>query len=153
MDREIVDALFPVGWVPLRAFLGVVQGDKLRPIDDGRTSELNRAFAANNQLNLQELDACLAMTKTAMKRSVPGELERVTRGRLCVHKDWIRDGPLLCGLEGGWIRRAPTSSWRWLLRRNGHVSLCCTTPASPEKPGMFVCHALPSGSSAWGVWV
>ena len=63
-------------------------------IDDGRRSELNRACAVNNQLDLQDLDAFLAMSKLAMQWTKEGELEEMSGGRYSMHGEWTVDVPV-----------------------------------------------------------
>ena len=59
---EVTAALGHESWSPIRRF-GLDQGNKIRPIDDGRESQTNNAFTADLKLDLQGIDymANLAM--------------------------------------------------------------------------------------------
>ena len=93
-SKEELDARFPLGWIPVRRF-GIVQRNKLRPIDDLSENGVNSAYMVSDKLTLRTMDELVWACSTLMrfirhKGDVGLQLSSgfVLSGRL--HDFWVR---------------------------------------------------------------
>ena len=61
-----IDDIMGSNWLPVRRF-GVLQKDKLRPIDDFKESQVNKTFASSEKLELRTMDHTLWSLFTVLK--------------------------------------------------------------------------------------
>ena len=65
-SKEELDARFPLGWIPVRRF-GIVQRNKLRPIDDLSENGVNSAYMVSDKLTLRTMDELVWACSTLMR--------------------------------------------------------------------------------------
>ena len=130
---------------------GIIQGNKLRPIDDCRESGLNEVYEVRNGLDLHDVDVMAAAARLAMRASAG----RVSIYEPCgeqpleftIHASWLSE------LKSGWVGRrldlkaaykqiplAPSS--------RSMAVVCVFRPGCPGKPGLFQTNVLPFGATA-----
>ena len=150
LTAEELDRRYPAGWLPTRRF-PVIQGPKVRPIDDCRDSGLNDLYVVHNGLNLHDVDVLVASAKLAM---------RVANNKVWRYEP-LNEEPFEFVVNEGW-RRAVSSEWlgRRLDLRAAYKQLpldpssralaivCVYRPDRPESPGLFQSNVLPFGATA-----
>jgi hypothetical protein len=89
-----ITAKFGPLWVPSRRF-GVVQNDKLRPIDDFSEPGVNAAYGSGMKVNMKGLDSVVNIAKARIESVRDGSfaLQDTSGEWWCcnLHKDWTQD--------------------------------------------------------------
>ena len=148
-DPDYITELFGHDWSTIRRFL-VVQGSKVRPIDDGRECHINEATATTNKLDLMTVDSLAVLARILMESIESGSFSFCLSGGETlsgtVDKAWSKQQFKMW--QGRRLDLA--SAYKQLAIRptdRRSVVIVVHNPINPECPALFVPNALLFGTT------
>ena len=150
LEADELDRRFPGGWLPMRRF-GIIQGNKVRPIDDCRESGLNEVYEVKNGLDLHDVDVIASAARLAMRVGAGSVTSYAPCGEqpleFSIHNGWVDE------LKRGWVGRRLDlkAAYKQIPLDPSSRALavvCVFRPGSPDRPGLFQTNVLPFGATS-----